>query len=369
MKRSFIIVSVIMAALYSCEQSNQDSIEGYYIKGVVQELEDSTMITLKARADGKWLNIDSTYSDGLFEFNGKVDAPELYFIQVGASRSYISFFIENSEIEITATNRKLDEAEIIGSGIQDIFSSYEDERDGIMENVRTLYYTMEDEKAAGNTTIADSMARQISGLYSEIDMLTRQYMLDNVDNSLGPFLATQVYYNDEEIEEADSVANLFSGEALVSTYFKDFSTNLKTWKSVAVGQQAPNWEQNDQDGKPVSFSDIQQRYVLIDFWASWCGPCRQENPYVVEMYNEYKGKGFEIIGVSLDESREKWLEAIDKDGLEWYHVSDLKGWSNEVGDLYGVKAIPHTVLVDQDGIIIAKNLRGESLRRKLEELL
>ena len=317
-------------------ETAKESSKGYHITGMIRELDDSTKITLKAREDGKWVTLDSIMAHGPFEFEGSVSTPELYFIQVGASRSYISFFIENSEISIDATNRKLDEAEVDGSAIHNIFSSYEDERDQIMESVRSLYYKMEDEKAKGNSADADSMAREINGMYADIDMLTRQYMFDNTDNSLGPFLATQVYYNDEEINEADSVSNLFRGQATASTYYKDFSSNLQIWKRVAIGQPAPDWVQNDQDGNPVSFSDIKNQYILIDFWASWCGPCRQENPYVVEMYDEYKDKGFEIVGVSLDNSKEKWLEAIEKDGLEWYHVSDLKGWSNDVGDLYGV---------------------------------
>ena len=118
----------------------------------------------------------------------------------------------------------------------------------------------------------------------------------------------------------------------------------------------------------VTFNELKGQYLLIDFWASWCGPCRQENPVLVEVYKDYNDRGFEIVGVSLDESREKWVNAIVKDGLPWIHVSDLKYWQNDVSSAYGVKAIPHTVLVDPEGIIIAKNLRGKELRNKLKNL-
>jgi len=135
-----------------------------------------------------------------------------------------------------------------------------------------------------------------------------------------------------------------------------------------VGAAAPDFSQNNPDGNPMKLSDLKGKVVLVDFWASWCGPCRGENPNVVRMYNKYKNKGFEILGVSLDNSKDRWLGAIQQDGLTWYHVSDLRGWANEVAQMYGVTSIPHTVLVDQEGKIIARNLRGSTLEAKLKEL-
>jgi thiol-disulfide isomerase/thioredoxin len=109
-------------------------------------------------------------------------------------------------------------------------------------------------------------------------------------------------------------------------------------------------------------------YLLVDFWASWCPPCRAENPNLVAVYNEYKDEGFEILGVSFDRDKEAWIEAIHEDSLAWYHVSDLKGWGNKVGKMYGIRSIPSSVILNKDGIIIAKNLSGEALREKMEEL-
>jgi peroxiredoxin len=140
-------------------------------------------------------------------------------------------------------------------------------------------------------------------------------------------------------------------------------------RNVAVGQAAPDITLPSPDGKNVSLSSLRGKYVLIDFWASWCGPCRQENPNVVRMYNKYKDKGFEIFGVSLDESRDKWLKAIAMDKLTWPHVSDLKGWSSAAAQLYNIQAIPQTLLLDKEGKIIAKNLRGKALEEKLASLL
>ncbi|MEY4105765.1 MAG: hypothetical protein RL181_107 [Bacteroidota bacterium] len=138
---------------------------------------------------------------------------------------------------------------------------------------------------------------------------------------------------------------------------------------LSVGSVAPDFAQLKPDGGELKLSSLRGKYVLIDFWASWCGPCRRENPNVVRMYNLYKDKGFEILGVSLDNSRDRWLQAIEQDGLTWPHVSDLRGWSNEVAQMYEVSSIPKTILVDPQGRIVAKDLRGPTLERMLAQLL
>lgn len=146
-------------------------------------------------------------------------------------------------------------------------------------------------------------------------------------------------------------------------------TNTNSNAAVQVGKEAPNFTLDTPDGEAVSLSDLRGNYVLIDFWASWCRPCRMENPNVVRVYNKYHEKGFEILGVSLDRTKAAWLQAIEKDGLTWMHVSDLKFWNSAAAQLYGVRGIPYTVLVDPEGNVIAQNLRGASLESKLAELL
>ncbi len=143
---------------------------------------------------------------------------------------------------------------------------------------------------------------------------------------------------------------------------------IEQMKNLMKGGNAPDFSQNNPEGEPLSLSDFRGKVVLLDFWASWCGPCRRENPNVVKVYEKYKDKGFEILGISLDRDREKWLAAIEADELTWPHVSDLKGWQNEVAQLYGVRSIPHTVLIDAEGNVIANKLRAEALEVKLAEI-
>ncbi|MEQ8426103.1 MAG: TlpA disulfide reductase family protein, partial [Cyclobacteriaceae bacterium] len=150
---------------------------------------------------------------------------------------------------------------------------------------------------------------------------------------------------------------------------KDFIANVEKMKVLAVGQPAPEIALPNPEGKVVALSSLRGDYVLVDFWAKWCGPCRQENPNVVRMYQKYKDSGFEVYGVSLDRSREDWLRAIEEDGLTWTHVSDLKYFDSQAAHDYNINSIPFSVLVDPEGIIIAKNLRGKGLEKKLEEVL
>lgn len=165
------------------------------------------------------------------------------------------------------------------------------------------------------------------------------------------------------------------GQKMVDRYPDDNSPSMQDFrKKVEIaagflpGAVAPDFTQNTPDDEPFSLSDLRGKVVLVDFWASWCGPCRRENPHVVTLYNKYKDKGFDILGVSLDKQRDRWVAAIEKDGLDWHHISDLKGWRNEVAQMYSVSSVPHTILLDREGRIIARKLRAHELEAKLKEI-
>ncbi|HMH32813.1 MAG TPA: TlpA disulfide reductase family protein, partial [Puia sp.] len=184
--------------------------------------------------------------------------------------------------------------------------------------------------------------------------------------------AFEVYDNfflEPDAGELDTVYHGLDTGLQNSYYGKKIKNVLEKTKMTAVGNPAPEFTQNDVSDKPVALSSFRGKYLLIDFWASWCGPCRAENPNVLKAYHQYNPKGFDILGVSLDDKKDKWEQAIQKDHLTWTQVSDLKGWKNSAAEQYGINAIPMNFLLDKNGKIIARGLRGEELEKKLHEVL
>jgi len=205
--------------------------------------------------------------------------------------------------------------------------------------------------------------QSIDGLLQQIPDGSRTYMLAlggiiaGLQQKKNPLLAdyAKLYIRKFQADEPNAAARL--------------TQVLKTSASFMTGVDAPDFTMNRPDGTPLKLSDLRGKVLLVDFWASWCGPCRRENPNVVAAYKKYHDKGFDVLGVSLDRTKDRWLQAIEKDGLTWNHVSDLKGWKNEAAKLYGVTSIPSMVLLDAEGKIVARNLRGPALEAKLAELL
>ena len=218
-------------------------------------------------------------------------------------------------------------------------------------------------------TFLDSMWENLD---KERQAHIKNIVYENSNNPFGPYLVigSELNYG-LELPEFEEIFSAIDSSLTGTVYYQSLEKRIAILKSIQLGAQMPSFSQQDTAGQIINSDSFRGKYLLVDFWASWCGPCRRENPNVVAMYNELKnrGVGFEILGVSLDDSREDWIGAIEQDGLTWPQVSDLGGWSNAVSKQYGIVSIPHTVLVSPEGEIIAHKLRGEELKRKLEELL
>ncbi|GAB3918883.1 TlpA disulfide reductase family protein [Mucilaginibacter boryungensis] len=216
----------------------------------------------------------------------------------------------------------------------------------------------------------DAFMPRYNAVQKEQSELTKSYIKSHPDSYLSLVNLNSVGGAYPEYAEMAPWFNALSERVRNTTTGKTYAGRLEKWKLVALGQMAPEFSQADTSGKMVSLSSFKGKYLLIDFWASWCGPCRAENPNVVKAYNKYKDKNFTILGVSLDQpgDKAKWLAAIHKDGLTWTHVSDLQYWNNAASTAYGVQAIPQNYLLDPTGKIIGKNLRGKDLEDKLAQI-
>lgn len=298
---------------------------------------------------------------GRFTWDAEMPDPQkvyIFFLQ-----HYIEFYVESGKIKLTGNIDSLDKVKISGSQTQDEAKAFERSLKDITDKEMSIY----DEY--GKVTKQEQTV--LDAKLDELRVLRRtranQYILAHPKSAFSVSLvadrAAMGDYNDVK-----KLYNLLDTSARQTTIGKQISKRLILLKRSAIGEAMLDFTQNNTEGHPVHFTDFKGKYVFVDFWASWCGPCRAENPNILKAYNKYRDKNFTVIGVSLDDNGENWKKAIKHDNMPWTQLSDLKGLRNEVSNYYGIQAIPSSLLVDPQGKIIAKDLRGEALNKKLAEL-
>lgn len=356
-----IIFGILLLASCSTSQKNEYEITGK-ITGKVP-----AQALLKIYEDGEMKTLDSSsFVNGNFEFTGTVDSPDFFYIQIGTARDLISLFVENSEITILANADSLIGAEIKGSKIHDDFKAFNESKAEYDNQQRDLY--TEYKKAN-----SEELKKNIENRYDSIDNKKsehiKNYVIANGNSVLAPYIIRRELIHSIDLNELTELTNTISPDLKDNKYTKELHQRIKLLRNLEPGMPAPEFTQNNPEGNPINLTDFKGKYLLIDFWASWCVPCRNANPTVVAMYNKYNEKGFTILGVSMDDNREKWLEAIEVDGLVWAQVSVLKGWNNPVGKLYAVNGIPHAILIDPDGNIVKRGIHAGELDELLGDLI
>ncbi|MEJ7912171.1 MAG: TlpA disulfide reductase family protein [Chitinophagaceae bacterium] len=216
-------------------------------------------------------------------------------------------------------------------------------------------------------------AEQLYNEYKKVDslktLLAMQWVLKHPASSINAYVLYIDVRDKTSIEKLETALNSLSSKAKANMFGKELQDIVDATKATAIGKIAPHFTQNDTLGNPVSLHDFRGKYLLIDFWASWCIPCREENPSLIKAFKKFKDKGFPIISISLDNDKDNWVKAIRKDNLLWTQVSDLKFWDNEIARQYNIHSVPQNFLLDPNGKIIAKNLRGDDVEKKLSELI
>lgn len=387
MIKNSILLALPALLMLACNNSPKKS--GTVVKGTLENSSGET-IYLEAMSDEGLQTIDSAViaDNGEFELAANIHQKSFFRVKLD-DRNFAALVLDSGETAVITGNAADlgNSYKVSGSPESELFwefnrfamSNMNKQKNIEAEKQKLLSEFQSFANLNKDSLKIDSLSKVIEPRFDSLEALAApmkeeavRYAIGLIDKHTDTYVAMaalNVLNVNEHFEYFQKVSEALRKKYPTNMAFERFHKFVEQKKSLSDGSMAPEISMKTPEGKELSLSSLRGKTVLIDFWASWCGPCRAESPVLVDLYKKYKGKGFEIFSVSLDKEKDKWLEAIKKDGLAWTHVSDLMYWQSPVVMQYGFDGIPFTCLVDKDGRIIAKGLRGQALEKKLQELL
>ncbi|RXR32210.1 AhpC/TSA family protein [Flavobacterium piscinae] len=374
MKKIFVLL-VTASIFIACNKLEDNE---YVIKGIAEGIENGKFIILETQDETMNLkSVDTTVvMEGKFEFKGISNEPELHFLQVENIPGKVIFVLENGEINISIFKDSINKSKIGGTFNNEQFAKYNLGQFKIQKKIAD-FRSVNKEKMEAAVQSNDSLTvNALRDNFLQLKEEEKNYNFTFCEDNPKAFICvlmiqSMLYQPDADFFRIEKIYNNLDKNVKDTKPGKSVGEMIMNNSAAEIGKQAPEFSAPNQDGKLVSLKESLGKVTIIDFWASWCGPCRKENPNVVALYNEFHDKGLNIIGVSLDKEgdEKKWKDAITADKLNWPQVSNLKYWNEPIAKKYSIKSIPATFILDASGKIVAKDLRGDELKAKVIELL
>ena len=352
--------------ILSCSNDNS-----FTINGNIDALDNTKVYILQADQNNQpYIKDSTTVNSNQFSFKGVSATPQISYMQIEGVNGYVLTILENGLIEADLYKDSISKSQVYGTKSNDDFIKYKLETKSLVENMNSISYEAQDAIMKGDVETAMKLEKDYSLKEREVLLYEWDFITDNLDSYMSALLL-EVFMVENKVNK-DSIIDVyesFSNRIKVSDVGNNIADLLSEFEDpIEVGEVAPDFTAPSLDGSNVTLSQelSLNTVTLLDFWAAWCRPCRVENPNLVRLYKLYNDDGFNIIGVSLDRTKEQWEQAVEDDSLLWTQVSNLNFWNDPIARRYSIRAIPQSYLINQDGIVIGKNLRGNDLEEKIK---
>ncbi len=373
MMKQFILIISIVLTILSCNSKP----DGFVLNGKIDGINDGTKVTLRTVKDGKPFIVDSTtIQNGSFMITGKTEYIDVHFFNFQNVRGSFPFILDNKELNFTLYKDSLAVSKIEGSIDNEIAQNYMKTVSTFKKEFDGLRKEYQEAQQNQDTLFLKAYNAKVDAIKENNTQFNINYVKEQYKSIFSVLLLESLEKSKTlPLNEVNKIYESYSKQLQESTPGKRLKEKIDATLATAEGSVAPDFTAPTPDGKEITLSKVRGKVTIVDFWAAWCGPCRKENPNVVKIYEKYHDKGLEIVGVSLDgtprqkDAKKAWLDAIEKDGLTWHQVSNLNYFNDPVARKYNIRSIPATFILDSEGKIVAKNLRGPALEKKIAELL